>query len=229
MFKAISSVVRGREAERSQIAFLAFLEATNTTRTFPPESSNHIVPKQSHVPVCGGFSLRSAFPACEEVDQETIDLLMREMPAFWNGVSDKIACNLSPHTRHKRPSARSQFSEMDQRFVRRDKDFVDGGGGKEEPVGNAMAMRESTRAYSACAPPPTMAITRSPFRKPVAAVPTSTTSPTISIPGMTESPKSGCFRSIPVAGECRRDSVRLRGRGPGDRAVALEESVLPPA
>ena len=33
MFIAISSVAPGREAERSQIAFLAFLEATNTTRT----------------------------------------------------------------------------------------------------------------------------------------------------------------------------------------------------
>jgi hypothetical protein len=33
MFIAIASVAPGREAERSQIAFLAFLEATNTTRT----------------------------------------------------------------------------------------------------------------------------------------------------------------------------------------------------
>src|SRR5260370_28369595 len=41
-------------------------------RIFPPESSNHNVPKQSHVPVCSCFSLQSAFPACEEVDQETI-------------------------------------------------------------------------------------------------------------------------------------------------------------
>jgi hypothetical protein len=45
MFIAISSVAPGREAERSQIAFLDFLEVTNTARTFPPESSNHIVPK----------------------------------------------------------------------------------------------------------------------------------------------------------------------------------------
>jgi len=37
----------------------------------------------------------------------------------------------------KRPAARSQFSEMDQCFVRRDKDFGDCGGlGKREPVGN---------------------------------------------------------------------------------------------
>jgi hypothetical protein len=104
MFITISFVSPGREAERSQIAFLDLLEVTNTARTFPPESSNHIVPKQSHVPVCSGFSLQSPFPVCEEVDQETVDflrlLLVREMPAFWNGVGDEIACHLRPHTRH---------------------------------------------------------------------------------------------------------------------------------
>jgi hypothetical protein len=61
----------------------------------------------------------------------------------------------------------ASFSEMDQCFVRRDKDLGDCGGGKGEPVGNRDAIRESTRAYSVYAPPPMMAITRSPFRKSV--------------------------------------------------------------
>ena len=50
------------------------------------------------------YGLQSAFPACEEVDQEMIDLLrllfMRKMPAFWNGVRNEIACHLRPNTGH---------------------------------------------------------------------------------------------------------------------------------
>ena len=50
--------------------------------------------------------------------------------------------------------------------------------------GTGMATRSSTTASSACAPPPTTAMTRSPIENRVVCRPVATTSPASSIPGM---------------------------------------------
>jgi hypothetical protein len=46
----------------------------------------------------------SPLPVSKEINQKAIDLLrlffMRKMPAFRNGVGNKIACHLRPHMRH---------------------------------------------------------------------------------------------------------------------------------
>src|SRR6185312_770455 len=56
--------------------------------------------------------------------------------------------------------------------------------GQSSAEGTGISIRSCTTASSACPPPPTIAITRSPASKRAAPGPFSTTSPAISSPGM---------------------------------------------